>query len=139
PTFDYLGTFSYAVPDPDEKYYIYQINGKSLEEVDARYDKDTECLVFKTRTLGSYVISEGSKLSARPSNSTSDTDDSENITVGSTNSSDNSDNSGNTETNVGATKPNFNSSDNNVLDLMIVTAVVSAIGICGTIGRKKAQ
>lgn len=132
PFFDHLGTFSYSVPDPDKKYYMYQINGKNLEEVDARYDKDTECLVFKTRTLGSYVISEGSKLSAKPSSSTSD-DSSENLTVGSTNPP----SSGNDGTSVGATKPNFNSSDNNILDMMVVTAVVSAIGVCGFITTKK--
>lgn len=132
PFFDHLGTFSYAVPDPDKKYYMYQINGKNLEEVDARYDRDTECLVFKTRTLGSYVISEGSKLSAKPSTSTSD-NSSENITVGSTNPP----SSGNDSTNVGATKPNFNSSDNNILDMMVVTAVISAIGICRFTATKK--
>ena len=132
PFFDHLGTFSYSVPDPDKKYYMYQINGKNLEEVDARYDKDTECLVFKTRTLGSYVISEGSKLSAKPSSSTSD-DSSENLTVGSTNPP----NSGNDSTNVGATKPNFNSSDNSILNMMVVTAVISAIGVCGFSVTKK--
>ena len=58
PTFNKLGQMTiYA--DGDVFKYIYEIttDGK-LKELNAKYDKNEEGFVFRTRTLGSYVVSD---------------------------------------------------------------------------------
>ena len=55
-TFNKLG-YLYLAADRDS--YIYRINDNGdLEEIDAKYDRSEEAYMIRTRTLGSYVVSD---------------------------------------------------------------------------------
>lgn len=56
PSFNRIGTFKLFSEDAK---FIYQVGADgSLKKVDATYDESEECFVLKTRTLGSYVVSD---------------------------------------------------------------------------------
>ena len=59
PEFDFSGDFSVLVPDPDETYYLYEIqdNG-ALAEIKSEYNKEDETMVVRTKTLGQYILSD---------------------------------------------------------------------------------
>lgn len=57
PSFDFSGTLTYYVSDPDEKWHMYELTSSGLKEV-GKYDKDDDCFTLKTRTLGTYLISD---------------------------------------------------------------------------------
>ncbi len=57
PEFNRIGTMS--IYEEDNELFIYEISEDgSLTEIDADYNEDYESYQFKTRTLGSYAISE---------------------------------------------------------------------------------
>ncbi len=59
PTFDFTGTMTFIMPDEDMEYFIYKINNdNSLTPINAKLTDDGDAYEFKTRTLGSYVMSD---------------------------------------------------------------------------------
>ena len=58
PEFDFTGVAKFAVEDPDINYYFYQIVDDKPVKTSATYNKEDECFELRTRTLGSYVISD---------------------------------------------------------------------------------
>ncbi|MDD2954823.1 MAG: hypothetical protein PHD67_00755 [Oscillospiraceae bacterium] len=73
PSFDFSGTLTYYVSDGDEKWYMYEYDDGNLKEV-GKYDKDDECFTLKTRTLGTYLISD-KKLKETASSDASSSED----------------------------------------------------------------
>ena len=76
--FNRTGEFFLSIGDDDyDDYYLYQINsdGTLSEVADAEYDSSDEGFYFRTRTLGSYVISDVElDLSTTESSDSSDDD-----------------------------------------------------------------
>ncbi|MEG1448344.1 MAG: hypothetical protein RSC41_03350 [Oscillospiraceae bacterium] len=58
PEFDFTGTLKYTVEDPDVDYFFYEIVDGKPVKTSAKYNKADECFELRTRTLGSYVISD---------------------------------------------------------------------------------
>lgn len=58
PEFDFTGTAKFTVDDPDEDYYLYEIVDDKLVDTSAKYNSEDETFDLRTRTLGSYVISD---------------------------------------------------------------------------------
>ena len=100
PTFDFSGTLTYYVSDPDEKWYMYELTDKGLKEV-GKYDKDDDCFTLKTRTLGTYLISDKA-LKGVVDDDDDDTDDESSSTPsgGSNNAGTNNGGNGNPNTGV---------------------------------------
>ncbi|MDD2955446.1 MAG: NPXTG-anchored protein [Oscillospiraceae bacterium] len=75
PDFDFTGTLTYYVEDEDEDYYFYEIEDGKVVSTAAKYDDDDACFTLKTRTLGTYIISD-TKLSTTSTSDeeTADTD-----------------------------------------------------------------
>ena len=59
PEFDFTGEMTVILPDEEIEYYLYSINADGeISAVNADLNEDGDALVFKTRTLGSYVLSD---------------------------------------------------------------------------------
>ena len=135
PVFDRLGTVSIGVDNDRDTFYLYEYVNGELQKIDARYDGDMNSLVFKTRRLGSFVISRNKDLPNISSVVIPDKP-SEDITVGSTEKPGEDITVGSTE----QAKPNFNSGDNNILMGMVGVGAVS-VGVLAMLayGKKKSK
>ena len=72
PTFDFNGTLTYNVVDNDKDWYLYEVNSEDkLVKTKAEYNKEDGTLTLKTKTLGSYVISDKELKAVSVSDSTS--------------------------------------------------------------------
>ena len=58
PEFDFTGTAKFSVEDPEVTYYFYEIVNDKLVKTSAKYNKEDETFDLRTRTLGSYVMSD---------------------------------------------------------------------------------
>ena len=59
PTFDFTGEAYVYLPDEDEDWWLYEIDEDGdITEVNTSLSDDDDALVFKTRTLGCYVLSD---------------------------------------------------------------------------------
>lgn len=59
PSFDFTGELVYNVVDPEGEWFLYEINSENkLVKTKATYNKEDGTLTLKTKTLGSYVISD---------------------------------------------------------------------------------
>lgn len=58
PEFDFTGTAKFSVLDPETENYLYEIVDNKLVKTNAKYNANDECFELRTRTLGSYVISD---------------------------------------------------------------------------------
>ncbi|MEG1994547.1 MAG: hypothetical protein RR048_06510, partial [Oscillospiraceae bacterium] len=58
PEFDFTGTAKFSVEDPDVDYYFYEIVEDKVVKTSAKYNKEDETFDLRTRTLGSYIISD---------------------------------------------------------------------------------
>ena len=111
PSFTGLATISFFGVEPN--YNLYSVHNGKLTKLSTSWDKDTECLVHKTRTLGSYVISDKPLLSSGSSN-----------------------NQGN---NGSVTKPNEvnpPTGAHNAVGIASVIALVTGISACAVITKK---
>lgn len=81
PEFDFTQEVTYSIGDEDVTYYVYEIvNGKAVE-VAAKLNADKDAMVWNTRTLGTYVVTDG-KIEATAAGSAADDEGKENPETG---------------------------------------------------------
>lgn len=121
PTFDFTGTMTITLPDEEQEYFIYKIEkDNSLTQINAKLNQDEDALEFKTRTLGSYVLSDEKLETSAPA---------ENDEAAGNNSQ-NSNNGGSVSGTAEGDKanPTTGSSDMVGLAVGLATAAVAAAG-----------
>lgn len=65
PEFDFTGELTWYVPDPDQRWKLYEIDeNDNLISTGAEYDREEGCFVLRTKTLGSYLLMNGAAKSA---------------------------------------------------------------------------
>ncbi len=113
PNFSGLATLNFYGVEPN--YYLYEVHNGKLTKLATSWDKETETLTYKTRTLGSYVISDKPLLSS----ATSGLNNNQNTTNPSTND------------------PNPPTGATNVVGIASVIALVSGLSACAVCMKKR--
>ena len=80
PEFDFTQTVTYAIADEDVEYFVYEIVDGKPVAVKAKLNDDKDALVWKTRTLGTYIVTDDEIEAA---SAETETDDKENPETGS--------------------------------------------------------
>ena len=58
PSFDFTQEVSYDIDDEDVTYYVYEIKDGKAVEVNAKLNDDKDALIWKTRVLGCYIVTD---------------------------------------------------------------------------------
>ena len=81
PEFDFTQEVTYYIDDEDVEYFVYEIVDGKPVAVKAKLNDDKDALVWKTRTLGTYIVTDD-EIKAAAADET-ETDDKENPETGS--------------------------------------------------------
>lgn len=81
PEFDFTQEVTYYIDDEDVEYFVYEIVDGKPVAVKAKLNDDKDALVWKTRTLGTYIVTDD-EIKAAAADET-ETDDKENPATGS--------------------------------------------------------
>ncbi|MDD2955722.1 MAG: hypothetical protein PHD67_05335 [Oscillospiraceae bacterium] len=74
PEFDFTQEVTYYIDDEDVTYYVYEIvNGKAVE-VAAKLNDDKDAMVWKTRVLGTYIVTDDKIEATAAADDTTDAD-----------------------------------------------------------------
>ncbi|MDD2956597.1 MAG: hypothetical protein PHD67_09835 [Oscillospiraceae bacterium] len=80
PEFDFTQEVTYYIDDEDVEYFVYEIVDGKPVAVKAKLNDDKDALVWKTRTLGTYIVTDDEIEAAAAE---TETDDKENPETGS--------------------------------------------------------
>lgn len=80
PEFDFTQEVTYYIDDEDVEYFVYEIVDGKPVAVKAKLNDDKDALVWKTRTLGTYIVTDDEIKAAAAE---TETDDKENPETGS--------------------------------------------------------
>ncbi|MDD2955352.1 MAG: hypothetical protein PHD67_03430 [Oscillospiraceae bacterium] len=80
PEFDFTQEVTYYIDDEDVEYFVYEIVDGKPVAVEAKLNDDKDALVWKTRTLGTYIVTDDEIEAAAAE---TETDDKENPETGS--------------------------------------------------------
>ena len=58
PEFDFTQEVTYSIEDEDVTYYVYEIKDGKAVKVNAKLNDDKDALVWKTRVLGCYIVTD---------------------------------------------------------------------------------
>ena len=58
PEFDFTQEVTYSIEDEDVTYYVYEIKDGKAVEVNAKLNDDKDAMVWKTRVLGCYIVTD---------------------------------------------------------------------------------
>ncbi len=58
PEFDFTQEVTYYIEDEDVTYYVYEIKDGKAAKVNAKLNDDKDALVWKTRVLGCYIVTD---------------------------------------------------------------------------------
>lgn len=72
PEFDFTQTVTYAIADEDVEYFVYEIVDGKPVAVKAKLNDDKDALVWKTRTLGTYIVTDDEIKAAAAETETDD-------------------------------------------------------------------
>ena len=58
PEFDFTQEVTYVIDDEEKEYFVYEIKNGKATKVNAKLNDDKDALVWKTRVLGCYIVTD---------------------------------------------------------------------------------